>query len=181
MKLKSLCSLMGMLAIGLGTFMFGATLPAWAQQAAGSITGTVVDPSGSAIPGATVLVRDVDRGTTWTTKTGSAGIYEFPQIAVGRVVVTVDAAGFNKEVRNAFTLEVNQVAQINFTMHVGSVNATVEVTAAPPLLQTVSTEVGSVLDANAPTTVPELSTWAMMSLGFLGTALVATRRSLRLA
>ena len=153
-KLKNLCSLMVLLAICLGTFVFGATSPAWAQQAAGSITGTVVDPSGSAIPNATVEVRDLDRGTTWTTKTSSAGIYEFPQIAVGRVIVTVDAAGFNKEVRNSFTLEVNQVAQINFTMQVGSVNATVEVTAAPPLLQTVSTEVGSVLDANAVGNLP---------------------------
>ena len=148
---------MVMLAICLGTFVFGATSPAWAQQAAGSITGTVVDPSGSAIPNATVTVRDLDRNTTWTTKTGSAGIYDFPQISVGRVIVTVDAAGFNKEVRNSFTLEVNQIAQINFTMQVGSVNATVEVTAAPPLLQTVSTEVGSVLDANAVGNLPMAS------------------------
>jgi hypothetical protein len=153
-KLKSLCSLMVMLAIGMGTFVLGASSPVWAQQAAGSITGTVIDPSGSAIPGATVIVRDVDRGTTWTTKTSSAGIYEFPQVSVGTVVVTVDASGFNKEVRNSFALSVNQVAQIDFKMQVGSVNATVEVTAAPPLLQTVSTEVGSVLDANAVNSLP---------------------------
>jgi hypothetical protein len=153
-KLKSLCSLMVMLAIGMGTFVLGASSPVWAQQAAGSITGTVIDPSGSAIPGATVIVRDVDRGTTWTTKTSSAGIYEFPQVSVGTVVVSVDASGFNKEVRNSFALSVNQVAQIDFKMQVGSVNATVEVTAAPPLLQTVSTEVGSVLDANAVNSLP---------------------------
>jgi hypothetical protein len=156
-KLKRLCSLMVLLTVCLGTFVFGVTSPAWAQQAAGSITGTIVDPSGSAIPGATVVVRDVDRDTTWTTKTSSAGIYEFPQITVGRVVVSVDAAGFNKEVRNSFALEVNQVAQIDFKMQVGSVNATVEVTAAPPLLQTVSTEVGSVLDANAVGNLPMAS------------------------
>jgi hypothetical protein len=156
-KLKNLCSLMVMLTICLGTFVLGASSPAWAQQAAGSITGTVTDPTGSAIPDATVIVRDVDRGTTWTTKTGSAGIYEFPQITVGTVVVSVDASGFNKEVRNSFTLSVNQVAQIDFKMQIGSVNATVDVTAAPPLLQTVSTEVGAVLDANAVGSLPMAS------------------------
>ncbi len=153
-KLKSLSSLMVMLAICLGTFVLGASSPAWAQQAAGSITGTVVDPSGSAIPNATVVVRDVDRGTTWTTKTGSAGIYEFQQISVGTVVVSADAPGFSKEVRNSFALSVNQAASIDFKMQGGQVNATVDVTGAPPLLQTVSTEVGSVLDANAVGSLP---------------------------
>jgi hypothetical protein len=54
-----------------------------AQQSAGSITGLVADSSGSAIAHATVTVRDVDRGTTWVTKTTEAGIYEFPTIPVG--------------------------------------------------------------------------------------------------
>src|ERR1700679_2619921 len=153
-KLKKLSSLMVMLTICLGTFVVGTSSPAWAQQAAGSITGTVVDPSGGAIPDAVVTVRDVDRGTTWTTKTGSAGIYEFPQVTVGTVVVSADAQGFSNEVRNSFALSVNQVARIDFTMHVGAVNATVNVTAAPPLLQTSSTEVGTVIDANAVGSLP---------------------------
>jgi hypothetical protein len=145
---------MVMIAICLGAFVLGASSPAWAQQAAGSITGTVLDPSGSAIPNATVTVRDVNRGTTWTTKTSSAGVYVFPQINEGTVVVSADASGFSKEVRNSFILSVNQVARIDFKMQVGQVNATVNVTDAPPLLQTVSTEVGSVLDANAVGSLP---------------------------
>ena len=54
------------------------------------------------IPNATVTVRDVDRGTVWTTKTSSAGLYNFPQIPEGNVVVSVEASGFSKTVRNAF-------------------------------------------------------------------------------
>ena len=80
-------------------FVAGATcltlatsLPAFAQQAAGSITGTVIDPVGAAVPNAVVIVRDLDRGTTWTAKTNSAGIYEFPQIPVGNVELNVKAA-----------------------------------------------------------------------------------------
>ena len=49
-------------------------------------------------------MRDVDRGTIWTTKTSSAGLYEFPQIPVGNVEVKVEAPGFSKKVRTPFTL-----------------------------------------------------------------------------
>ena len=152
MKLKNLTSII--VATCLLVFVFGSSSPAWGQQAAGSITGTVVDPSGSAIPNATVVVRDVDRGTIWTTKTSSAGIYEFPEVSTGTVVVTVEAPGFSKEVRNSFVLSVNQVARIDFKMRVGDVSATVNVVDAPPLLQTSSTEVGSVIDANAVASLP---------------------------
>jgi hypothetical protein len=148
---------MMVIAICLGTLVFGASSPAWAQQAAGSITGTIVDPSGGAIPNATVTVRDVDRGTVWTTKTSSAGLYNFPQITEGNVVVSVEAAGFSKEVRNAFSLSVDQVAEIDFKMQVGSLDSVVDVTAAPPLLQTVSTEVSSTLDANTVGNLPMAS------------------------
>jgi hypothetical protein len=137
--------------------MLGASSTAWAQQAAASITGTVVDPSGSSIPNATVTVRDVDRGTTWTTKTDSAGIYEFPQVTLGTMVMSVEASGFSKEVRNSFTLSVNQVARIDFKMQMGEVSATVNVTGAPPLLQTESTDVGTVLDANVVGSLPMAS------------------------
>jgi hypothetical protein len=110
----------------------GASSPVWGQQTAGSITGTVADPSGSAIPNATVTARDVDRGTTWVTKTGSAGIYEFPEVSTGTLVVTAEAPGFSKAVRNSFALSVNQVARIDFKMQIGNVSATVDVVDAPP-------------------------------------------------
>ncbi len=153
-KLKFLPKLMMVIAICLGTLVFGASSPAWAQQAAGSITGTVVDPSGGAIPNATVTVRDVDRGTLWTTKTSSAGLYNFPQVTEGNVVVSVEASGFSKTIRNAFVLSVNQIAEIDFKLEVGSVTSVVDVTAAPPLLQTVTTEVSSTLDSNAVGNLP---------------------------
>jgi|HubBroStandDraft_6_1064221.scaffolds.fasta_scaffold09974_5 hypothetical protein len=128
--------------------------PAWGQQASGSITGTVTDPSGSAITNATVTARDVDRGTVLTTQTNSSGVYSFPQVTVGNIELAVQAAGFSKEVRPAFTLILNQIARIDFQLKVGNVSQTVEVTAAPPLLQTDSTELGTLLDSNATTALP---------------------------
>jgi hypothetical protein len=145
-----------LIAIGACTVigMPGATSTASAQQAAGSITGTVVDPAGSAVANANVTVRDVDRGTIWATKTSESGLYEFPQIPVGNVTVRVEAPGFPAQVRNSFNLILNQVAHIDFQLTLGKVNETVSVTSAPPLLQTGSTEVGTLIDSNVVNALP---------------------------
>jgi hypothetical protein len=147
---------MFLIAVGACTVigMPGASPTAWAQQAAGSITGTVVDPAGSPIPNATVTVRDVDRGTTWTTRTGQSGLYEFPQIPAGNVTVKVEATGFPSEVHSAFNLVLNQVAQVNFQLKLGKVNETVVVSSAPPLLQTGSTDLGTLIDEKAAEELP---------------------------
>ena len=125
-----------------------------AQQAAGSITGTVTDQSGSAVAGAAVTARDVEQGTTWTTKTDSAGLYEFPRVNIGQIAVKVEASGFATQERTPFALVLNQTARIDFQLAVGKVSETVSVTGAPPLLQTSTTEVGSVLDANTVSSLP---------------------------
>jgi Carboxypeptidase regulatory-like domain/TonB dependent receptor/TonB-dependent Receptor Plug Domain len=134
--------------------VLGSSSSAYAQQAAGAITGTVVDQTGAPIPNAEVTVHDLDRGTKWTSKTSSAGIFEFPQIAVGNVEVKVEANGFAVAQHNPFTLALNQVARLDFTMKVGNVNTTVEVVEAPPLLQTASTEMSTLIDSNAATSLP---------------------------
>lgn len=147
---------MYLISVGAACFvmMLAASTCAWAQQAAGAITGTVVDSSGSVVVGATITVRDLNRGTTWTTKTSGSGLYEFPQIPVGNVEVKAEASGFSAEIRNSFSLALNQVAQVDFQLKPGKVDQTISVNAAPPLLQTVSTEVGTVLDSSAVNTLP---------------------------
>jgi hypothetical protein len=138
-----------LLALVAGTLTIGH-----AQQAAGSVTGLVADASGSAIPNATVTVRDVDRNTTWVTTTTGAGLYDFPSIPVGRIEVKVEATGFATEVRTPFTLVLNQVARVDFQLKVGAVSTTVEVDEAPPLLQTASTQMSTLIDANAASNLP---------------------------
>ena len=141
-------------AVCLAALMLLASSAAWAQQAAGSITGTVVDPAGAAVANATVTIRDVDRGTTWITKTSDSGLYEFPQIPVGNIEVKVEAAGFSTSVRNPFSLILNQVARVDVHLQVGKVSDTISVSGAPPLLQTDSTELATLIDANAATSLP---------------------------
>ena len=134
--------------------LVAAVPQAWGQQASGSITGSVTDVSGAAVANATVTARDVDRGTTLTTQTNGSGAYTFPQVAVGNFEVAVTASGFSKEFHPPFTLILNQVARLDFQLKVGNVSQTVEVTSAPPLLQTDSTELGTLLDSKATTALP---------------------------
>ena len=84
---------------------------------------------------------------------GGAGLYVFPTIPVGKIQVKVEAPGFATEVRNPFTLVLNQVARVNFHLKLGEVSQTVMVTDAP-LLQTGSTELGTLIDSNAAANPP---------------------------
>ena len=141
-------------ALCLLVFSLTSPSPAFAQQAAGAITGTVLDPSGSVLANVMITARDVDRGTIWTTKTSSAGIYEFPQLTVGNFELTAEAPGFGVERSHSFTLTLNQVARLDFKLKVGNVSDTVEVVDSPALLQTASTEMGTLLDAHTVTALP---------------------------
>jgi Carboxypeptidase regulatory-like domain/TonB dependent receptor-like, beta-barrel len=145
---------MAISAICLLALLPWTTPAAHAQQAAGSITGLVTDASGAAISNATVTVREVDQNTTYTTKTTDAGLYNFPTIPTGRVEVKVAAQGFDTQVRTPFALTLNQVARVDFQLKVGEVSATVTVSGAPPLLQTGSTDMGTLIDTQAASSLP---------------------------
>jgi len=164
-KLILECSLSLTLIGALLLFASGAN----AQQAAGSITGTVTDAMGAAVTTASVTARDVDRNTNWTTQTNGSGVYEFPQITVGNIEVKVSATGFATQVYPVFTLIPNQVARIDFELKVGQVSATIEVSGMPPLLQTDSTDVGTVIDENAAVALPlasrDLNQFTLLSPG----------------
>ncbi|HUB78291.1 MAG TPA: carboxypeptidase regulatory-like domain-containing protein [Bryobacteraceae bacterium] len=123
-------------------------------QESSAITGKVSDPSGAAVAGATVTARDVDRGTVWPTKTNDEGIYSIPRLPIGKYEVRVEAQGFQTALRPAFDLELNQTARVDITMTIGSVSSTVEVSAAAPLLQTETTQVGTTMMASSIASLP---------------------------
>ncbi len=118
-----------------------------AQQVTAAITGKVVDPSGGALVGAKVVATDKDRGTEWPTATNGDGVFNLPRLPIGTYNVKVSAAGFQSAVQSNILLDMNQVARLDFTMTVGNITQTIEVTSAAPLLQTQSTELGQVIDA----------------------------------
>ncbi len=129
----------------------------YAQEVSAGITGRVTDPSGSAIVGASVTAKDQDRGTEWPTKTNEDGIYAFPRIPVGTYSLKIEAKGFKTSVQSALTLEVNQRARMDIAMQVGGITETVTVSAEAALLQTETTQVGSVIGAEAIANIPHIS------------------------
>jgi hypothetical protein len=145
--------------VGLGLLMLGVVLgllagPAWSQEVTAAIVGTVTDPSGAPIPGAAVVVTDVDRGTQFVATTNESGAYNVPRLPVGNYQLKVSAKGFQTAVHQTFTLVLNQTARIDVPMKVGQVSETVEVSSSAPLLQTQSTEISTIIDAKTNASLP---------------------------
>jgi hypothetical protein len=125
-----------------------------AQQTAGSITGIVTDQSGAAISGATVTATNVGQGTTWRTRTDGAGLYTLSAVSVGNIQLKVEAPGFTTLVRSSFSLQVNQVARVDFEMKVGRQSQTVTVSGIAPILQTSTSDLGTVLNSRTVNDLP---------------------------
>src|SRR5882724_12013507 len=146
---------------------------AYAQEAGGAITGTVVDPNGAPVQGANVTAKDVERGTMLTTQSNDTGAFNFTHVPVGTYEVKVQAKGFRLALQQAFALVLNQTARLNFQLKVGEVTETIEVTAGAPILQTDTSSLGSVLEARTVQELP-LSTHNINQLTLVANAGVIT-------
>ena len=100
-----------------------------AQNITGTIEGTVLDPSGSAVPKAKVTVSNTDRNQVMSTATtDSSGVYSASLLPIGTYSIKVEVAGFKTNTLAGIVLNVNDVLKINITMQVGAVTETVQVT-----------------------------------------------------
>jgi hypothetical protein len=117
------------------------------QEVTASIIGTVTDPGGAALPGATVTATSQERGQTYTALTSDSGLYRIAQLPVGTYVVKVEKSGFSLASYPAFVLTLNQVARVDVAMKVGQTSETVEVSGSAPVLATETTQVDTVIDA----------------------------------
>jgi len=118
-----------------------------AQEVTATITGTVTDPSGGAVAGATVTAKSVERGLIYSAVTNDSGIYRIAPLPVGNYELKVQKTGFGSVVYPAFVLTLNQVARIDVLLRVGPVSQTVEVIGAAPILKTESTQVDTVINS----------------------------------
>jgi hypothetical protein len=113
---------------------FGA-LSLWAQFNSG-IEGTVSDPSGGVVPGATVTIKNVDTGLSQSQKTSASGYYRFTLLPASVFDITVTAAGFETTVQEKVQLDVASIKTVNVTLQLGTTTTQVTVTAAPPPVET---------------------------------------------
>src|SRR3954452_20474559 len=126
--------------------LIGFSAATLAQQQAASLTGSVMDSSGAAVPGASVSVSDSARAIRITTTSNERGEYTFPQLSPGEnYVVSVSKTGFKETIQRGVVLQVAQSAKIDLTVDVGNVAETVTVSSDPPQLDTQTSSMGQVI------------------------------------
>jgi hypothetical protein len=135
------------LAVFLLLGLVAAIQPAWSQEVTASVVGTITDPSGAPVAGATVVAKDNDRGVEFSAKSNETGSYNITRLPVGNYTVRASATGFQTAVYPSFTLVLNQHARVDIALKVGQVSETVEVTGSAPLLETENATVSTVVDS----------------------------------
>ena len=109
----------------------------------GVIQGTVLDPTGAVIPGATVTATNPATGLATTRTTTDAGFYVLSPLVPGEYKVTVTAKGFEELLQEHVVVNAMAVVGLNLTLTVGSATQEITVSAAPPALETVQRPVGN--------------------------------------
>ncbi|SPF38513.1 conserved exported hypothetical protein [Candidatus Sulfopaludibacter sp. SbA4] len=116
---------------------------AWAQTFRGSLTGTVTDTSGAALPEAAVRLENPATGFTRSTVATSAGEYNFPDLAVGIYSITVTHAGFETTKVDKIEIAVSKTTNINVQLGVAQQQQVVEISAAAVNLETTSSDLSA--------------------------------------
>lgn len=129
-------------------------IPLWAQKDTGGITGTVRDSSGAVVTGAQIAVKDLDRGTAFTTKSNDLGVYVASPLKVGRYQITAEKPGFKKAVAGPIVVNVDARPAVDITLPVGNIEETVTVTTQAPLLETETSDLGQLVNSRQAETLP---------------------------
>ena len=111
----------------------------------GTILGTMKDPTGAVIVGAEVTAENLETGFRRSATTNDSGNYTILQLPVGSYRISAKFTGFKTAVVENIVLQVNQKARVDLILELGDVTESVEVTAAPPLMDTDTAEVGEVI------------------------------------
>ena len=138
--------------LALSVFLI-STPVAVAQTAAGEVGGTVADPTGAVVPGANLTLLNVATGVEASMQANETGIYNFLNILSGDYQLSVQAEGF-KSVETTFAVTVGQTLVQDFTLEIGAVAETVEVSAQAELLQSATAELGTVVTSKAVNDLP---------------------------
>jgi hypothetical protein len=138
--------------------LFGATpRDLRAQVVAGSISGTVQDPTGGAVPGASVKATAVATGDVVSTQTDATGLFKIPFLRVGFYSVEVSKEGFRRSVFANVEVTVNADHGLGIiSLEVGQVTTLVEISAAPALIQTTQSQITTSVTTTELTTFPAM-------------------------
>ena len=117
-----------------------------AQQYAGTVTGTVTDPSGAAVAGAEVTISNASMGVSFTAMTSDQGVFSFAQLTAGNYEVHVKHASFKEFIAKDVAVHVSTVTEVNAKLELGAASEMVTVEASDVQVQTTSAAVGEVVE-----------------------------------
>src|SRR6266705_832138 len=134
--------------------LFLSAQPLRAQVDTGTLLGTVTDASGAPVNGAKVTLTNEGTSAALSTSTGPDGSYKFTPVKIGSYKLTASLQGFQTMTQTNIPVNVGADVVINFALKPGSVTEIVEVSAAPPVLETQSGSVGQVVDSRSVNDLP---------------------------
>src|SRR5262245_29151153 len=124
----------------LALLLLAAAVPAFAQPAqTGTISGTVTDATGGALPGATVTITSEDRGFSRSTVTEATGRYVFPAVPIGPYRIVATLQGFETASAAGNLVETDKTTAVSFTMKIGTLTDTVQVLGETPIVDATNT------------------------------------------
>ena len=136
---RSLFGIVGVVALAL-------VVPARAQTPTGDISGVVVDPSGSAVPGVTITLTSVATNAVREVQTNSAGLYVIPAIPPGTYTLKAQISGFRPMERRNIEIQVGSSNRMPITLELGDLTETVEIRGGAPLIQSSNASIGTVIE-----------------------------------
>lgn len=140
----------------LGGILLASSNLLMAQTTAGTVLGIVRDNTQASIPGATVTLKNLDTGIEQRLTTNEVGLYQFPNVPVGRYSVRVDRQGFQSMVRTDVGVTLGATTVVDFTLAVGQVAESVTVTESAEQLDHTSSQLDTHFENRRVSEVPML-------------------------
>ncbi|HET6932419.1 MAG TPA: carboxypeptidase regulatory-like domain-containing protein [Candidatus Acidoferrum sp.] len=154
-QLQSVCCKSILFSAVLALLSFLLSVPILnAQSTGGRVRGTVTDASGGAVAGVKVSLVNTATNISRESVTSATGEYLFLEVPVGGYEIDINQTGFKKYVRKDIAVDLNAVVGVDITLQVGGSTEVVEVTGAPPVVDTTSTQLGAVVNERSSTQLP---------------------------
>ena len=149
-----------------GLLLLALPAAAYSQTTFASVTGTVTDPQGALVPGATVTATNVQTNIATTTKSNEAGNYTIAQLKEGTYTVKCEITGFKSFVAEGVSLVARDVRRVDIKLEVGTVETSVEVSGGATLIETETARITNTKDTMVLNTLPTnaRSMWAVLNL-----------------
>jgi hypothetical protein len=135
-------------------FIFASSAARLSAQTFGEISGHIVDSTGAVIPGTNVMLTNVGTGGVRATVSTESGDYTFTAVPVGEYRIQASHASFKTATSNTVKLQMQQSMRLDFTLEVGAVSDTIEVSASAALLQSENATIGTVVENKAVNELP---------------------------